>query len=894
MKIKRIWLVVSLFALAAGFMHAQIAKTLLKKAGIQKGNCLVIDENEKLALDLARESKLRIYLVNPEQKKVDAMRLEIDKAGKYGRITCRHENPENILYPAYFFDLVVVNLTKLDEGTFAEAYRLIKPGRIGVFMGGQDIDSLLKKLDAPCVKATKAEKAVNFTIVKKGYEHTNRYLKPPLTRLWVTCATQKQRLRQYNRGIVEVVKGPDGEVVRDDCMGKAPLDAYTGLLLKPEDKYRKSDFEVEPAPHRYDGVRDASLSSFMRHHGRLDARELKTGRLAWTFFADFLFCGCCSNPYYANNVLYKITYRSLLAIDAQNGNLLWQHRNGGDACSSPLAARSVLYLPNKSAFRIQAFVSDPGWQSRIPKGDVLTKGSTSPNPSPLAPNPSLDWPMFHYDACRTGNSPDKTIKPPLKLLWKFDTGGRVRSSAAIVDDIVYIGSGSNKFYAIDAKTGMVKWRFFTDDDIHSSPCVYGGCVYFGCDDGRIYALDKKNGQLLWAYQTATKAPPTPLYGACLAEAGIKEWHETLKASPGMQLAFSPHRSFSPLCFNGQPLRSPGAVRSSPVVANGILHAGSGLGEDADPCWGFLYALDAATGRLIWKKGEDDIGEKGELPFGVAISPCLHDGLVHFSYGSYTVVDAKNGGLILKGGRLLENQRFMRQEKLPSFYIGPDGKRIDYTAWPIYFTHTGGCCTVRGDIAVDTGKQMALLTTGAFLLAVDLRTGEVKWEGGNRSTIDWGLFRSTGGSWSGKEKLRGMGNANFHQPVALLNGKAYMGGDKGLAVFDLEKGGKHLPQGKLYRGDKYSKARRPPWVSRIYDPLAELTGPTGFVNTAPAIANGHIFAGADDGCVYAWDLNTEEMIWKHETGGKVRSSPAISRGRLYIGSDDGYVYCFSNK
>ena len=99
--------------------------------------------------------------------------------------------------------------------------------------------------------------------------------------------------------------------------------------------------------------------------------------------------------------------------------------------------------------------------------------------------------------------------------------------------------------------------------------------------------------------------------------------------------------------------------------------------------------------------------------------------------------------------------------------------------------------------------------------------------------------------------------------------------------------------KALKPDGYSSSKPHPYPWPVLAPLRELTGPEDFVNTAPAIANGLIFAGSDDGCVYAWDLKTGEMVWKHQTGAKVRSSPAIAGGRLYVGSDDGYVYCFGS-
>ena len=139
----------------------------------------------------------------------------------------------------------------------------------------------------------------------------------------------------------------------------------------------------------------------------------------------------------------------------------------------------------------------------------------------------------------------------------------------------------------------------------------------------------------------------------------------------------------------------------------------------------------------------------------------------------------------------------------------------------------------------------------------------------------------------------VGNMRYHQPVTFDGGNVYVGGGRGIAVFDLETGGKEQLKAVPAFGRWY-KGSLPTWWPRVYKPLRVLSGPEGFVMTAPAIANGFIFAGSDDGSVYAWDLKTEKVVWKYETGGKVRSSPAISRGRLFVGSDDGHVYCFGNE
>ena len=82
-----------------------------------------------------------------------------------------------------------------------------------------------------------------------------------------------------------------------------------------------------------------------------------------------------------------------------------------------------------------------------------------------------------------------------------------------------------------------------------------------------------------------------------------------------------------------------------------------------------------------------------------------------------------------------------------------------------------------------------------------------------------------------------------------------------------------------------------------------TGATGssIGFSSPAVANGVVYIGADDGKLYAFDAagntncsgtpKTCQPLWTGATGYFIESSPALAGGVVYIGSYDGKLYAF---
>ena len=90
--------------------------------------------------------------------------------------------------------------------------------------------------------------------------------------------------------------------------------------------------------------------------------------------------------------------------------------------------------------------------------------------------------------------------------WKFQTGGEVISSPAVVGGVVYVGSNDGRLYAIDEATGALKWKFATGArDALLRLRLPDGVVFFGSYDGNFYAVDAATGKVRWKFKNARRA-----------------------------------------------------------------------------------------------------------------------------------------------------------------------------------------------------------------------------------------------------------------------------------------------------------------------------------------------------------------------------------------------------
>ena len=94
--------------------------------------------------------------------------------------------------------------------------------------------------------------------------------------------------------------------------------------------------------------------------------------------------------------------------------------------------------------------------------------------------------------------------PRLKLKWVFGVPGVAASGSqiSIVGGRVFVGSRNGLVYALDARTGCVAWAFEADSGVRSTPVIVRSPegaprIYFGDSHAQVYGLDAASGSLQW-------------------------------------------------------------------------------------------------------------------------------------------------------------------------------------------------------------------------------------------------------------------------------------------------------------------------------------------------------------------------------------------------------------
>ena len=324
------------------------------------------------------------------------------------------------------------------------------------------------------------------------------------------------------------------------------------------------------------------------------------------------------------------------------------------------------------------------------------------------PTRAEDWAMFMYDLRFSGKSPDRTLKPPLTLRWKFKTGGPILASPIIVDGTVYFGSTDGVLYALDAKRWKVKWTFQSGDAIRYAAAVWNNHVYFSSRDNHVYALDAKTGELVWKFKSKSwmDSPPIISNGQVYIGAFTRTIH-VINATTGEAEGKRQGRvwidgiEFG--CAQGRlrpifPEHEADLWRgyldytySYPVRANGVVYIGA---RDSR-----VHAIDIVSKKKVWAY---------ETRGFVDAAPAISDGMLYI---------ASHDGYLYA----FENQ-MAEESSLPQ----PDERQIGivlHDEAPVYSASDSDSPAL---LRLNDGVNLPILNEGGGWYQVELPDGESGW------------------------------------------------------------------------------------------------------------------------------------------------------------------------
>jgi outer membrane protein assembly factor BamB len=220
------------------------------------------------------------------------------------------------------------------------------------------------------------------------------------------------------------------------------------------------------------------------------------------------------------------------------------------------------------------------------------------------------------------------------LRWRFDAGDEL-GPPAVVDGVVYVGGQDRNLYALDAATGKELWRFAAQAELTTIPTLDTDTVYIGAADGRLYALDRASGAERWQMQLSGELhnyAHAPMQQHLILANGLL--YVSTQDEPSSHLyAIDPQTQRivwsidTNLSFISAPavdernvyVGTYGALRAfdaktgayawhrwtnaefgTPLVAGGRVYVGAASTSQSGKDASGLYAVDPATGEIIWQ------------------------------------------------------------------------------------------------------------------------------------------------------------------------------------------------------------------------------------------------------------------------------------------------------
>jgi polyvinyl alcohol dehydrogenase (cytochrome) len=466
----------------------------------------------------------------------------------------------------------------------------------------------------------------------------------------------------------------------------------------------------------------------------------------------------------------------------------------------------------------------------------------------------------HYQAAEHEISPANAGR--LAPRWTLNTAGAISATPTVDDGAAYVPDYGGKLWAVAAGSGKVLWS----NDISSytgvagdlsrvSPAVYRDELILG--DGwilspstvgaKVFAVDRRTGKPLWS--TLVDTDPNSM------------------------------------------------ITGSPVIYGGVAYIGissKGEGNDQDSFRGAVIALDAATGKLLWKTYMVPSNNGG----GDSNKPGFYSG--NAVWESNFAVDPKRGLLYIDTGNNYSVPAGVCTTPQQTGCAPPAAD--DYVDSIMALKLSDGAVawadpTVNGDLWTllqPTGPDFDFGAGPNLFTTVNRVTGrpEQMLGAGQKSGVYWAVDPATGKvAWQTKVGPDGNGGLGGIEYGTATDGKRIYAAEGDTASIPYTLGGAGPYAGQTVTSGSW--AALDPATGKILwqtpDPQGSFD--IGFVSAANGVVYGGSVATTGTN-MYALDAATGKILWSFASGGSVTGGAAIVDGSVYWGSGYCGTECFT--
>ena len=431
--------------------------------------------------------------------------------------------------------------------------------------------------------------------------------------------------------------------------------------------------------------------------------------------------------------------------------------------------------------------------------------------------------------------------PRLKLKWAFQYPGAKNGQATVIGERLYVTSMAGAVYALNAKTGCVYWRHAAAAATRTSVTV----VDLPPGAGARHAL---------FYSDWTKSAV-----ALDADTGRQLWKTVIDDQPAEQMT------------------------GSITYWKGKLFVPISSGNEAfaqSPAWeccrfrGALVAMDATTGKVLWKRYTDDTVPH---PYRTNSAGKQMWGPSGGSIWTTPTIDPVRGLIYVATSNSYTDVPYPLADSVLAIDIGTGKIRWHYRV-TAHDDYIDGCWREGAARPANCPSHVGPdASIGASPILYHLKNGSDVVVTGSKSGIVVALDPATGAKVWDRQVGQGSELGGVEFGTAADPEHIYAGVSDIVARFD--------PRPGLYALDPATG--QIVWSSRNKPhPACRWKGMwcNGAISQAVSVIPGAVFAGSYDGHFRAYDPNTGRVIWDVDTG----SQPikALSGKMVYGGVMDG--------